>query len=61
MSKDITKCTNNGDIKLVNINKDNKTTYYENRCYKIYGLPFYNKDMEDDFKKDFKALLLEDI
>lgn len=30
---------------------------YENQCYKIYGLPFYNKALDSEFKGEFEALV----
>lgn len=53
----ITKFTNEAKIKLEDINKQN-LKLYENSCYKLYGLPFYNQAMETEFKEDFKRILL---
>ncbi len=55
--KDITDFTNKSKITLEDQNKGT-LELYENKCYKIWGLPFYNKELEADFKKSFKDLLL---
>ena len=54
--KDITNLTNQNKITLENQNKD-ALELYENKCYKIWGLPFYNKELESEFKEDFNKLL----
>lgn len=54
--KDITKCTNENKISLEDINEKG-LELYENRCYKILGLPFYNYEEESEFKKEFKNQL----
>ena len=54
--KDITKCTNENKISLEDINKEG-LHLYENSCYKILGLPFYNYEMENEFKEEFKNSL----
>jgi len=40
---------------------ENKKTLelYENKCYKIFGLPLYNKALESEFKVEFETLLLK--
>ena len=53
----ITKLTKNNEISLLDIDKDS-LKFYENSCYKVYGLPFYNQDLESEFKKEFNSLLL---
>ncbi len=55
--KDITDFTNKSKITLEDQNKDT-LELYENKCYKIWGLPFYNKELEVDFKVEFESLLL---
>lgn len=55
--KAITECTSHNNITLENINKDG-LTLYENQCYRVYGLPFYNNAVENEFKEDFKEMLL---
>lgn len=51
--KDITKCTNENKISLEDINEEG-LPLYENSSYKILGLPFYNFEMENEFKEEFK-------
>lgn len=53
--RDITKCTNENKIELESINSDG-LELYENRFYKILGLPFYNFENEDNFKNEFYRL-----
>lgn len=53
----ITQFTNEEKIKLQDINEE-KLELYENSCYKLYGLPFYNQEMEGEFREEFKAILL---
>ena len=55
--KDITKCTNENKISLEDIN-ENGLELYENKCYKILGLPFYNFEMESEFKEEFNNIIL---
>jgi type III restriction enzyme len=55
--KDITKCTNENKISLEDINEQG-LALYENSCYKILGLPFYNFENESEFKKEFEELIL---
>ena len=55
--KDITKCTNENKISLEDIN-ENRLSLYENKCYKILGLPFYNEEYENEFKEEFLNSLL---
>lgn len=54
--KDITRCTNDDKIILEDINKDG-LSLYENSRYKILGLPFYNYEDEDSFKKEFNEII----
>lgn len=54
---DITKCTNAKSLILKDINEDG-LTLYENSCYKVFGLPFYNYSQEHEFKREFKELIL---
>jgi type III restriction enzyme len=53
---DITKCTNEKSLVLKDIN-ENTLKLYENSCYKIWGLPFYNYLQESEFKEKFKELV----
>lgn len=55
--KDITKCTNENKISLEDINEQG-LALYENSCYKILGLPFYNFEMESEFKEEFNNIIL---
>lgn len=54
---DITKLTKEATLRLCDTNK-NSLKLYENYCYKIYGLPFYNYACESEFKESFNSLLL---
>ena len=54
--KDITRCTNENKISLENIN-ENTLSLYENKCYRIFGLPFYNQELESEFRNNFNRLL----
>lgn len=54
--KDITKCTNENKISLEDINEEG-LPLYENSSYKILGLPFYNFEMEYEFKEEFKNIM----
>ncbi len=51
----ITNFTNEDKISLIDINK-NSLECYENSCYKLYGLPFYNQENESEFREKFSAL-----
>ncbi len=53
---DITKCTNAKRLILKDINEDG-LALYENSCYKIFGLPFYNCAQEHEFKEEFRELI----
>lgn len=53
----ITEFTNEEKITLQDIN-EKSLKLYENSCYKLYGLPFYNQEMEGEFREEFKAILL---
>lgn len=57
----ITELTKNKEMKLIDINKNLDTTYYENPCYKVLGMPFYNIDTQDDFKAEFDRLILKNV
>ncbi|MCW8953441.1 MAG: DEAD/DEAH box helicase family protein [Sulfurimonas sp.] len=54
---DITKLTNENTLVLNDIN-ENGLKLYENKCYKLFGLPFYNYAQESEFKERFKELML---
>lgn len=54
---DITKCTNENSLVLKDIN-ENALKLYENSCYKIWGLPFYNYAQESKFKDIFREIVL---
>ncbi len=53
----ITKCTKEGKLILNDVNEDG-LKLYENSCYKVLGLPFYNVALESEFKTEFTELLL---
>jgi type III restriction enzyme len=55
----ITELTKTKAMKLININDNLDTTFYENPCYKVLGLPFWNSDTQDIFIDEFDRLLLE--
>ncbi len=55
--KDITAFENDDRIKLNNINTQ-ALKLYDNKCYKIYGVPFYNQELESEFKEEFEQLIL---
>jgi type III restriction enzyme len=46
---------------ILNDVNENGLTLYENRCYKVMGLPFYNDTLSDDFKNRFDELILNNI
>jgi len=52
-----TRLTNINKIKLECVNKDN-LEMYDNDCYKLYGLPFFNDDLKDEFDTEFQKLIL---
>ena len=52
----ITECTKDGKLILNDVNEDG-LKLYENSCYKVFGLPFYNANAEDEFKEKFSDLL----
>jgi len=52
----ITKLTEDNKLKLECVN-DESLKMYDNECYKIYGLPFYNDELKDDFVESFTSLL----
>lgn len=54
---DITKLTNENTLVLNDIN-ENGLKLYENECYKLFGLPFYNYTQENEFRERFKELVL---
>lgn len=54
--EDINKATFENKIKLENIN-ENGLSLYENKCYKILGLPFYNQELENEFREEFQKCL----
>ena len=53
---DITKFTNENTLVLKDIN-EKALKLYENSCYKIWGLPFYNYAKESEFKEKFEELI----
>ena len=55
----ITELTLNGDMVLQDINNTLDTTFYENPCYKVLGMPFYNSNIEDIFVEEFNSLVLK--
>ena len=52
----ITECTKDGKLILNDVNEDG-LKLYENSCYKVFGLPFYNANAEVEFKEKFSDLL----
>ncbi len=55
--KDMTALTKSNELLLES--RDNQALkLYENSCYKIYGLPFYNKELEGEFKEAFEKIIL---
>jgi len=53
----ITVCTK--DKKLILEDKNVKALpLYENNCYRVLGLPFYNNKLEGEFKEEFERVLL---
>ena len=54
----ITRCTNENRLMLQDVNEGG-LKLYENSCYKIFGLPFYNHAIESEFKEKFDALVLK--
>ncbi|MBE0515489.1 DEAD/DEAH box helicase family protein [Sulfurimonas sp.] len=55
--EDITKLTAQNSLVLEDIN-ENGLKLYENACYKLFGLPFYNYANESEFKEKFAELVL---
>ncbi len=55
---DITQLTTKNDLTLECMN-ENSLEMYENECYKLFGLPFYNDELKDDFKDSFDELVLK--
>lgn len=55
--KDITAFEKDDKIKLNDINTK-ALKLYENKCYKIYGVPFYTQKFESEFKDEFNKLVL---
>ena len=56
--KDMTRLTNENKLTLAKSEKQ-ELKLYENGCYRIYGLPFYNKELESEFKEAFESLVLD--
>ncbi len=54
---DITKCTNENSLTLQDVNEKG-LKLYENSCYKLLGLPFYNYAQESEFRNIFQKILL---
>ena len=54
---DITKYTQENVLTLNDLN-ENGLKLYENSCYKLFGLPFYNHASESEFKEKFSELIL---
>lgn len=55
---DITALTRQNALTLCDVN-DAGLALYENRCYRLWGLPFYNHEQEPEFKESFSRLVLE--
>ena len=56
--EDITKFTAQNSLVLEDIN-ENGLKLYENGCYKLFGLPFYNYANESEFRERFEELVLK--
>ncbi len=56
--EDITKLTAQNSLVLEDVN-ENGLKLYENGCYKLFGLPFYNYANESEFKERFAELVLK--
>jgi len=54
---DITALTSQNGLVLHDRN-ENRLELYENSCYKLFGLPFYNYANESEFKESFSELVL---
>ena len=54
----ITELTNSGKMELLDINANRETTYYENPCYRVLGMPFWNTETQDTFIDEFESLVL---
>lgn len=52
----ITTFTKEHEIKLQDINMD-VLKLYENSCYKVYGIPFYNKEKKFEFRNDLYKII----
>ena len=55
----ITELTTSGKMELLDINDNRDTTYYENPCYKVLGMPFWNTNTKDTFIDEFDSLVLQ--
>ncbi len=55
--EDITKLTAQNSLVLEDIN-ENELKLYENGCYKLFGLPFYNHANESEFRERFAKLIM---
>jgi type III restriction enzyme len=55
---DITALTAQNALILHDVNEAG-LALYENRCYRLWGLPFYNHTQESEFKESFARLVLE--
>jgi hypothetical protein len=55
--EDITKFTTQNSLVLEDIN-ENGLKLYENGCYKLFGLPFYNYANKSEFRERFAELIL---
>ncbi|MFZ2889452.1 hypothetical protein, partial [Sulfuricurvum sp.] len=53
---DITKLTSQNSLVLHDRN-ENGLELYENSCYKLFGLPFYNYEQESEFRENFSKLV----
>lgn len=53
---DITKLTSQNSLVLHDRN-ENGLELYENSCYRLFGLPFYNYANESEFKENFSKLV----
>lgn len=54
---DITAYTTQNKLILQDVNEA-ALPLYENKCYRLWGLPFYNREQESEFKEKFSELIL---
>ncbi len=54
---DITALTAQNELRLQDVNNE-ALKLYENKCYRLWGLPFYNHEQESEFRESFSKLVL---